>query len=135
THRNRASPPPARAGREAEAAALSGQTVDPVATTALPYAARPTVVPQSGSAHVRPVRSRRSPRASARRANRVDELERDDELRRVRGADRLQRVEVLEAHRLLVEAVRDLVDLREREREALGSEDRGLAVALGRKDR
>ena len=50
------------------------------------------------------------------------------------AADLLERVEVLEPHRVRVDGLRDLEDLREREREALGAEDRRLPVALGRQD-
>ena len=45
------------------------------------------------------------------RPQRVDDLERQHDLGRVRGADRLERVEVLQPDRLAVEAARDLREL------------------------
>ena len=50
------------------------------------------------------------------------------------GTERLQRLEVLQGHRLLVDARRGVEDARQRLAEALGPEDRRLALALGLED-
>jgi hypothetical protein len=62
------------------------------------------------------------------------ELGRDDELRGRAGAERLEGLEVLEGHRLLVDALGGREDLLERLGEALGPEDGGLPIALGLED-
>ena len=62
------------------------------------------------------------------------ELGRDDVLRRRAGADLLERLEVLERHRLLVDLRRGREDPLQRLAEALGAEDRGLPLALGLED-
>src|SRR4029077_16866219 len=59
------------------------------------------------------------------------ELGGDHELRRRPGPDRLERLEVLEGHRLLVDPGRGAVDPGQRLAEAFGPEDRRLAIALG----
>ena len=50
------------------------------------------------------------------------------------STERLERLEVLERHRLLVDLGGRRVDPLERQGEALGAQDRGLAVALGAQD-
>ena len=62
------------------------------------------------------------------------ELERDDELRGRAGTERLQRLEVLQRHRLLVDPRRRVEDPRQRLAEALGPQDGRLALALGLED-
>src|SRR6202008_2753333 len=62
------------------------------------------------------------------------ELGRDDPLRRRRGAERLQRFEVLQRHRSRVGVPGGVVDLVEREAEAFGAQDLRLALTLGLED-
>src|SRR5205823_12190815 len=62
------------------------------------------------------------------------EFGRDDELRGRAVAEGLERLEVLERHRLLVDRGRRPIDPGERLTEALGPEDRRLPLALGLED-
>src|SRR3990172_5698426 len=71
----------------------------------------------------------------AERAEQSRELQREDELRRRAGPQRLQRLQVLQRHRLAVHGLRHREDRVQRQGEALGAEDGGLAVALGAEDR
>src|SRR6266487_1983718 len=69
------------------------------------------------------------------RPHELRELEGQDELRGRARAERLQRIEVLEHERLLVDALRGPEDRRERVRVPLGIQDRGLFLPLGPQDR
>src|SRR5262245_3962086 len=62
------------------------------------------------------------------------ELCRDDEFGRCARAERLERLQILQGHRLFVDALRCREDLLQRLREALGAKDCRLAVAFGLQD-
>src|SRR5262249_3696067 len=90
--------------------------------------------PGSAPARARPVRRRR---LRDRREGRHEprQFQWQEHLRRRRAPDLAQRVEVLQAHRVVVDRARHLEDLLQRVRESLRAQDRRLAVTLGGEDR
>src|SRR6478672_8228767 len=68
------------------------------------------------------------------RGHQAAQLHGDDPLRGRAGAEHLERLEVLQAHRLVVDLLGLFVDLRDGQREPLGPQDRGLPLALGLQD-
>ena len=80
------------------------------------------------------VRAHPPPHVRADPLGEARELGRDQELRRRAGAQGLEGLEVLQRHRLLVDPLRGPVDPLQRHAEALGPQDRRLALALGLED-